>query len=103
MDRRSYETHNSTHNIGASLALGPCTFAFLAPALAVAFTSPLFAGALTSAFGLGHCAVIMAAGSSLGLVQGQLKWDHQSQRLAVFSKASGILVLAGGVYIIYLP
>ncbi len=87
------------------LALGPCTFAFLAPvlgaALSVASTSPLFAGMLTLAFGVGHCAVIVAAGSSTGLVQGLLTWDRRSHGLSVFRKVSGVLVLAGGVYLIY--
>ena len=48
------------------IALGPCTFAYMAPVLAVAFksgaTSPVFAAALFTAFGVGHCAVITAAG-----------------------------------------
>src|SRR5512145_1158970 len=46
------------------IALGPCTFAYMAPVLAVAFksgaTAPVFAAALFTAFGFGHCAVITA-------------------------------------------
>lgn len=87
------------------LALGPCTFAFLAPvlgtALAVGGTNPLLAAALTLAFGVGHSAVIVAAGSSTGFVRGLLEWNGQGRGLTAFRKASGVLVLAGGVYIVY--
>ena len=48
------------------IALGPCTFAFMAPVLGVVFqlstTNVVAAGALLLAFGLGHCSVIVAAG-----------------------------------------
>jgi len=87
------------------LALGPCTLAFLAPVLsasvAVAATSPLLAGGLTLAYGVGHCAVIVAAGGSVGWVQGVLEWNQKSGGLALLRKATGVLLLVGGVYLIY--
>lgn len=70
------------------LALGPCTFAFLAPllgtALTVGATNPALAVALTLAFGIGHCAVIVAAGTSTGLVAALLAWDRRSRGLTTF-------------------
>ena len=87
------------------LALGPCTFAFLAPVIGASFavgaTNTLLAVALLSAFGLGHCAVIVVAGSSIGFVQSLLDWDRRSHGLGVLRKASGVLVLAGGIYLVY--
>ncbi len=87
------------------LALGPCTFAFLAPVLGTALTvgsrNPLLAVALTLAFGVGHCAVIVAAGTSTGLVQRLLAWDRQSRGLTAFRRASGVLVLVGAMYLVY--
>ena len=53
------------------IALGPCTFAYMAPVLSVAFssaaTAPLFAASLLVAYGAGHCSVIVAAGSATGM------------------------------------
>ena len=50
------------------VALGPCTFAYLAPILGVIFgvarTQPGFAVLLLLAYGIGHCVLIVAAGVS---------------------------------------
>lgn len=87
------------------LALGPCTFAFLAPilgtGLAVAGTAPLLAAGLVLAFGVGHCAVLVAAGSSVSGVERFLDWDRASPAIQVLRRVSGVLVVAGGVYLVY--
>jgi len=87
------------------LALGPCTFAFMAPMLGVVFnltTKNLPYGlALLSAFAIGHCAVIIAAGTSTRLVQQITKWDEQSKGIAIIRKICGVLVLLGGIYLVY--
>ncbi len=87
------------------LALGPCTFAFMAPMLGIVFnltTKNLPYGlALLSAFALGHCAVIIAAGTSTRLVQQITKWDDQSKGITIIRKICGILVLLGGSYLVY--
>jgi cytochrome c-type biogenesis protein len=56
---------------------------------------------LTVAFGIGHCAVIVAAGSSYGWVQGFLGWKRGEATLAMVRRVTGVLVLAGGVYLVY--
>jgi cytochrome c-type biogenesis protein len=88
------------------LVLGPCTFAFLAPVLGAAFAvasqNILFAAGLTLAFGIGHCGVIVVAGSSAALVQRVLDWNGRSGGLAVLRRLSGVLVLFGGLYLLYL-
>jgi len=87
------------------LALGPCTFAFMAPMLGIVFnltTKNLPYGlALLSAFAFGHCAVIIAAGTSTRLVQQITKWDDQSKGITIIRKICGILVLLGGIYLVY--
>ena len=87
------------------VALGPCTFAYMAPVLAVAFkagaTAPFFAAALFTSFGLGHCAVITAAGTSVQSVQEYLRWGEDSRAMLVGRRVCGVLVLAGGLYFLY--
>lgn len=87
------------------VALGPCTFAYLAPMLAVTFklaaTNFLYGALLLLAYGVGHCAVIVAAGTSTELVERWLKWNEQSKGVAVLKIICGILVILGGVWLIY--
>lgn len=67
------------------VALGPCTFAYMAPMLGVTFklaaTNFFYGAALLLAYGLGHCAVIVAAGTSTELVQHRFKpaWNRESR------------------------
>ncbi len=87
------------------IALGPCTFAYMAPMLGVTFklaaTNFLYGAALLLAYGLGHCAVIVAAGTSTELVQRFLNWNENSKGLTVVKVVCGILVILGGVWLIY--
>ena len=88
------------------LALGPCTFAYMAPMLAVAFkvaaTSWAYGAALLLLYGIGHCAVIVAAGTSAERVQRYLDWNERSRGGVWLRRACGVLVLLGGVYLIYI-
>ena len=88
------------------IGLGPCTFAFLAPVLGVVFsvstTSFVGAASLIGAFGLGHCAVIAAAGSLTHLVQRYLKWTSRSSGATWLRRVAGVFVLFGGLYFIYI-
>jgi cytochrome c-type biogenesis protein len=87
------------------IALGPCTFAYMAPMLGVTFrlaaSDLLFGVLLLVAYGLGHCGVIIAAGTSAERVQRFLNWNDQSKGLAALKTGCGILVLLGGVWLIY--
>ena len=56
---------------------------------------------LLLAYGIGHCAVIVAAGTSTGLVQRYLDWTARSKGTAILRRICGVLVLAGGLYLIY--
>jgi cytochrome c-type biogenesis protein len=88
------------------IALGPCTFGFMAPVLMVSFTAAktnlLYAVALLTIFGLGHCAVITAAGTSAETVQSYLNWNEKSKGAVVLRRLCGVLVLLGGIYFIYI-
>lgn len=87
------------------IGLGPCTFAYFAPVLGVVFgvaaTSWLNAALLIAAFGIGHCAVIVGAGSMTHLVQKYLSWSSQSNTTAWIKRTAGVFVILGGVYFIY--
>ncbi len=87
------------------IALGPCTFAYMAPVLAAAFkvatASPVAAAGLLLAYGIGHCAVIVAAGTSAEAVQRYLKWNEGSRGMAALKAACGVLVMLGGLYMLY--
>ena len=87
------------------VALGPCTFAYMAPLLAVTFklaaTSLAYGALLLLAYGVGHCSVIVLAGTSTELVQRYLNWNEESKGACILKKVCGALVLCGGVYLIY--
>ncbi|MBI5091800.1 MAG: cytochrome C biogenesis protein [Candidatus Hydrogenedentes bacterium] len=87
------------------IALGPCTFAYMAPMLGVTFklavTNPLYGMLLLLAYGVGHCSVIVAAGTSSKLVQRFLNWNENSRGTTVVKQVCGMLVLMGGLWVIY--
>ncbi len=87
------------------IALGPCTFAYMAPILGGTFklakTEPLYGVSLLLAYGVGHCTVIVAAGTSTEMVQRFLNWNEQSKGVAVTKYICGGLVILGGGWLIY--
>ncbi|MEI6809044.1 MAG: cytochrome c biogenesis protein CcdA [bacterium] len=87
------------------IALGPCTFAFMAPMLAMTFklasTNLPYGILLLLLYGVGHCAVIVLAGTFTGVVQQYLDWNEKSRGAVVLKKICGVLVLCGGLYLIY--
>ena len=86
------------------IALGPCTFAYMAPILVVAFkvatTSALYGATLLLVYGVGHCSVIVLAGTSTEMVQKYLNWNEQSKGAAILKKICGVLVIVGGLYLL---
>jgi len=87
------------------IALGPCTFAYMAPMLAVTFkvaaANLLYGILLLAIYGVGHCAVIVLAGTSTELVEHYLKWNEKSKGALILKKVCGVLVLLGGIWLIY--
>jgi len=87
------------------IAIGPCTFAYMAPMLGVTFrlasASLLYGIVLLVAYGAGHCSVIVVAGTSTGWVQRYLNWNEKSKGTVIVKRICGVLVLLGGLYLIY--
>ncbi len=88
------------------VALGPCTFAFMAPLLGIALRAAGTGGAARSAllvalFGVGHAAAIALAGTS---VQTATRWvggKTGARSIAVFRSVAGVSVLLGGAYFVW--
>ena len=88
------------------IALGPCTFAYMAPMLAVTFrlsaTNLPYGILLLLLYGVGHCSVIVLAGTFTEVVQRYLNWNEKSRGATILRKACGVLVILGGVYLVYM-
>lgn len=86
------------------LALGPCTFAYMAPMLGVVFKVAAermyYAIGLLLAYGIGHCSVIVLAGSLTETVSRYLHWTQKSKGAVIVKHICGILVILGGIYLI---
>lgn len=87
------------------IGLGPCTFAFMAPVLGVVFQlsskEPLVSIYLLTAFAIGHCTVIVIAGTIANKVQSYLNWTEKSKISRTIKKTCGVLVILAGFYLIY--
>lgn len=87
------------------IGLGPCTFAFMAPVLGVVFsvssTDMVLAVSLLAAFALGHCLVIVISGTLMNKVQQYLNWSENSKAIKILKKTCGVLVILGGIYMIW--
>lgn len=102
---------------GTILAVCSCTIlplfagiykmgAGLGPATAFTFrlaTTELWYGVLLlTMYGLGHCAVIVFAGTCTEAIQRYLNWNEASKGATVVKTICGILVLLGGLYMLYI-
>jgi cytochrome c-type biogenesis protein len=87
------------------IASGPCTFAFLAPVLAVVFhtatTHTLFGILLLALYGLGHCAVLIAAGTSVERARQFADWNRKTKTARRVKAGIGILLILAGLYFLY--
>jgi cytochrome c-type biogenesis protein len=83
--------------------LGPCTFAFMAPVLAVALRTsgagPGLGAALLVAYGLGHALVIAFAGASVQVVQRFLSSWLGGVGAIALKRVCGALVVVAGMYL----
>ncbi|MGB9642880.1 MAG: cytochrome c biogenesis protein CcdA, partial [Candidatus Ratteibacteria bacterium] len=86
------------------IALGPCTFAYMAPMLAVVFklasTKFLYSVGLLGAYAIGHCSVIVLAGTSVKGVQKYLNWGEKSRGISIIKKICGALLIICAIYLI---
>lgn len=88
------------------IALGPCTFAYMATMLGIVFSMAsaqiVLAMSLLAAFAVGHCAVLVLAGTFTEMVQHYLQWSENSKGAVILKKICGVLVILGGIYLIAL-
>jgi cytochrome c-type biogenesis protein len=86
------------------LALGPCTFAYMAPILAIVLaksaTSLVYGVPLLLAYGIGHCTVIVFAGTFTRVIENYLRWNESSKALNIVKKICGILLIVAAVYMV---
>jgi len=87
------------------IASGPCTFAFLAPVLAVVFHTAAdrapFSGLLLVFYGLGHCAVLIVAGTSVERAKHFADWNRKTKTASRIKAAIGGLLILFGLYFLY--
>lgn len=87
------------------VALGPCTFAYMAPMLAVTFNLASdnlpYGILLLLGYGAGHCSVIVFAGTSTSAVQRYLNWNQASGGAALLKRICGLAVILGGLWMLY--
>lgn len=87
------------------IASGPCTFAFLAPVLAVVFhtasDNAVFGFLLLSVYGLGHCTVLILAGTSAERAKHFADWNRETKTARSIKAALGILLILAGLYFLY--
>lgn len=87
------------------IAVGPCTFAYMAPILSVTFkvaqTNPVYGAILLLIYGVGHCSVIVLAGTFTEAVQRYMNWNEHSRGTIILRRVCGVLVILGGLYLIY--
>jgi len=86
------------------IALGPCAFAFMAPMIGIVFnvasTKQLYAVMLLLAFALGHCFLIILAGTFTEVVRRFLNWNEKSNGVVWLKRICGLLIIAAAVYLI---
>lgn len=86
-------------------ALGPCTFAFMAPLLGIALhagsSDAAFGVLLVALFGIGHASAIAFAGASLQSVQRWLGFRAGARTIEILRAGAGVAVLGGGAYFVY--
>jgi cytochrome c-type biogenesis protein len=86
------------------IALGPCTFAYMAPVLAITLFSPSSSVvkdiSLLTLYGLGHCLVIVMAGTFTEVIQKYLNWNEKSKGTLLVKRICGILVIIAGIYML---
>ena len=86
------------------VGLGPCSFAFLAPLLMIVFDRAqadyALAAGLLGAFALGHCGVIVAAGTAAQKAQSLVSWGSHSGVTTWVRRVCGVLVVLAGIYLL---
>jgi cytochrome c-type biogenesis protein len=77
----------------------------MAPMLGVVFkvaaSNIPYAISLVLAYAVGHCFLIVVAGTFTGAVQNYLQWNERSRTTVIVRRICGVLVIAGGLYLLW--
>ncbi len=83
------------------LALGPCALAFMAPILGIVISSIAtqlwFCIGLIMAFIIGHCGILILAGTFTEVVKKYLSWNVASKGTQILRKVCGVLIILGAL------
>ena len=86
-------------------AVGPCTFAYMAPVLAVVFEKAsghlVHSILLVLLYSGGHCGVIVLAGMLGARLQTFLNWDQKTHITVRIRKVCGVILLLVGLYLLW--
>ncbi|MCF7919577.1 MAG: cytochrome C biogenesis protein [Candidatus Cloacimonetes bacterium] len=84
------------------IGLGACALAFMAPILSISISNisvrPVFSITLMLAFIIGHCGIIVAAGTFMETLKKYLRWNHTSRGTVYIRRISGILIIIAAIY-----
>jgi cytochrome c-type biogenesis protein len=84
--------------------LGPCTFGFMAPVLGIVFGSAgenlLFSILILLMYTIGHCLIIILAGTFTTAVQKYLNWNEKSKAVEIVKKIFGVIMILVSTYIL---
>lgn len=84
------------------VALGPCTFAFMIPVLAVTIAksgnSLIESSLVLIVYGVGHSLLIVLAGTYTGMLEKYLKWNKKRGHTNRLKKIAGVSLLIGALY-----
>jgi cytochrome c-type biogenesis protein len=76
----------------------------MAPMLGVTFrlaaTKLWYGVLLLLAYGVGHCSVIVLAGTFTEAVQHYLNWNERSRGALILKRVCGVLILLAGIYLV---
>ncbi len=87
------------------IASGPCTFAYMAPVLALVFKISskefIYAGVMLIVYAVGHCSTVIFAGTCVKAIQKYFNLTEKSKGIIITRRICGILLLISSfVYLI---
>lgn len=85
--------------------LGPCTFAYLAPVLGVAFAAGAQGRAtglsLVAAFAIGHALPLILVGAATSRFRRTIMAIGQARAATIWKYSMGVVLIVGGLYLLY--
>lgn len=89
----------------SGMALGPCTFAYMAPMLVIALKAATknvaYGIALVAVYALGYCSVILLAGTFANALDRYMNWSENGRGSFIVGQICGWLVVLAGAYFLY--